>query len=72
MNAQHHLRIEVDNGHDIVFVCTEVGCGRRVAINRQTHELTTIVQGDFYALHSGGTNGLRVTASIAPDQGSSA
>jgi hypothetical protein len=65
MSAQHRLRIEADSGHDVVFVCPEAGCGRRVALNRSTHELTVVVQGDFYASHSGGTNGLRMGLSVA-------
>lgn len=65
MSAQHRLHIEADSGHDVVFVCTEAGCGRRLAINRYTRELTIVVQGDFYATHSGGTNGLWMGVSAA-------
>lgn len=65
MGAHHRLQIETDSGHDVVFVCTDAGCGRRLAINRQTRELTIVVQGDFHASHSGGTSGLQMGLSVA-------
>lgn len=59
MNEVHRVRIEADNGNDVVFVCSVDGCGRRVAVSR-SGELHVVVPGDFYALHAGGTEGLRV------------
>ena len=59
MNGMHHLAIEADNGTDVIFVCSEDGCGRRVAVSR-AGELVVVEPGDFYALHAGGTEGLRI------------
>ena len=62
----HLLTVESDNGIDVVYVCSQVGCGRRVAVNR-SGELVVVVQGDFYAFHARTTEGLEIEI-MAPEQ----
>jgi hypothetical protein len=70
MNVRHRLRIEADNGREVLFVCPETDCGRRVVVNR-SGDLVVLVQGDFLAFHSGGTAGLQL-GRIQPEQRESA
>jgi hypothetical protein len=59
MTALHRLTIEAQTVEDVVFTCPEPGCGRRVVVNR-AGEIAVIARGDFFAFHSGGTDGLDV------------
>ena len=61
--ATHELRIEADNGDEVLFACQHEGCGRRVVVKR-SGGLVVIDQGDFWATHAGGTPGLRVSAHV--------
>ena len=64
MNPVHHVRIEADDGEDVLFVCPVEGCGRRLVV-RRSGGLVVLDRGDFSALHVGGTNGLEIS-SVAP------
>ena len=64
MTERHRLILENDTGQDVIFVCPEAGCGRRLAVSR-SHQIVVIHQGDFYALHSGGTDGLDIALDLA-------
>jgi hypothetical protein len=64
MHPTHPLRIEADDGVEVLFVCPVEGCGRRLVVSRRGR-LTVLAQGDFYALHVGGTPGLQVSTSLA-------
>jgi hypothetical protein len=64
MNSQHRMILWADNGNELLFVCPHEGCGRRLVLKR-SGGLTVLDQGDFFALHSGGTEGLRVSTEIA-------
>jgi hypothetical protein len=55
---------EARNDAEILFVCPERGCGRRLVLKR-SGGLTVIDQGDFFALHSGGTEGLDLSTEVA-------
>jgi hypothetical protein len=59
----HRMLIEAQNDAEILFVCPEDGCGRRLVLKR-SGGLTVIDQGDFFALHSGGTEGLELQTSL--------
>jgi hypothetical protein len=63
MNPTHPLTIEADDGVEVLFACPVEGCGRRVVVSR-LGRLTVLQQGDFYALHSGGTAGLQLSTSL--------
>jgi hypothetical protein len=66
VNDLHHVRIEADDGRDVLLVCPVEGCGRRVVV-RRSGGLIALDKGDFYALHVGGTNGLEISQ-VAPGE----
>ena len=61
--AEHELSIEADNGDEVLFACPHEGCRRRLVVKR-SGGLVVLDQGDFWARHSGGTPGLRVSARL--------
>jgi hypothetical protein len=71
MNPTHQLTIEADDGLDVLFVCPVESCGRRV-VARRSGELIVLDKGDFYALHVGGTNGLKISSVEPQDRQASA
>jgi hypothetical protein len=71
MTLHHRMNLESDNGDELLFACPHDGCGRRLVLKR-SGGLVVLDQGDFFALHSGGTNGLQVSADLPPDQALSA
>lgn len=62
MQTTHRFDIDSDNGDEVVLVCPEDTCRRRVVIAR-SGRFTVIDRGDFFALHAGGSESLRITAS---------
>jgi hypothetical protein len=62
MNAQHRMEMHQDNGSEQLYVCPHDECGRRVVLHREGR-LTVLEKGDFFAFHSGGTEGLGIGAS---------
>lgn len=62
MQRTHRFDIDSDNGNEVVMICPEESCRRRVVVSR-SGGLTVIDRGDFFALHTGGTEGLRIRAS---------
>jgi hypothetical protein len=63
MNPQHRMTLESRNGEELLFVCPHQGCGRRLVLQR-SGGMVVLDQGDFLALHSGGTEGLDISAGI--------
>jgi hypothetical protein len=63
MEPVHRMVVESDNGREALFVCPEPACGRRLVLQRGGR-LVVLDRGDFYALHTGGTNGMQVSASL--------
>lgn len=64
MNPQHRMTLDSDNGTELLFACPHEGCGRRLVLKR-SGGLVVLNQGDFFALHSGGTEGLEILAGIS-------
>jgi hypothetical protein len=62
--TMHRMHIEARNDAEILFVCAEHSCRRRLVFKR-SGGLTVIDQGDFFALHSGGTEGLELSTEVA-------
>jgi len=62
MHKTHRFDIDSDNGDEVVMICPDESCRRRVVIKR-SGGFVVLDQGDFSALHTGGTHGLRITAS---------
>ena len=60
MYPMHRMSVQADNGDEILLVCPEHACGRRVVVKR-SGGLVVLEQGDFYATHSGGSLGLSIT-----------
>lgn len=54
--------LEADSGTELLFSCPHEGCGRRLMFSR-SGGMTVLEQGDFFALHSGGT-GLELATEI--------
>lgn len=71
MSTHHRMTLETDNGEELLFVCHHDGCGRRLVLQR-SGGIVVLDRGDFFALHSGGTEGLRVSAGLPPDEALSA
>ena len=63
MQITHRFDIDSDNGDEVVLVCPDDACRRRVVLAR-SGRLTVIDAGDFFALHVGGSAGLHVSASM--------
>ena len=63
MNPQHRMTLDSYNGEERLFVCPHKGCGRRLVLKR-SGGLVVLDQGDFFALHSGGTEGLEISAGL--------
>jgi hypothetical protein len=63
MNTSHRLMIEADNGDEVLFVCPVEGCQRRLVVKR-SGGFVVLDAGDFFAFHTGCTDGLRISASI--------
>ena len=63
MNPQHRMILDSDNGEELLFACPHEGCGRRLVLKR-SGGLVVLDQGDFFVLHSGGTEGLDISARI--------
>jgi hypothetical protein len=58
------MTLDSDNGEELLFVCPHRECGRRLVLKR-SGGLVVLDQGDFFAQHSGGTEGLEVSAGIS-------
>ena len=64
MSTHHPLHRESDDGHDILLVCREDGCGRKVVVRRPS-ELIVIDRGDFSALHRYANEPMDMATSVA-------
>jgi hypothetical protein len=64
VNPTHHMNVDADNGDEILFTCPETGCGRRLIVKR-SGGLVVLDRGDFFAIHSGGTEDLDMHAGLA-------
>ncbi len=64
MERTHSLNVESDNGGEILFVCNDSECRRRLVLKR-SGDLVVIDRGDFFARHAGGTGPLRVSAELS-------
>ena len=64
MYPQHKMILDAHNDEELLFVCPHERCGRRLVLKR-SGGLVVLDQGDFFALHSGGTEGLEMSAAIS-------
>ncbi|MFC3744487.1 hypothetical protein [Paractinoplanes deccanensis] len=58
--ASHEMVCEAENAHEVLFVCTDDACGRRVVVGKARPGLTVIDRGDFSARHVGSLGGISI------------
>ncbi len=63
MSEVHAMSIEDDDGDDIIFVCREEDCGRRVMM-RRSGGFVVLQRGDFFARHSGSNVGAAISMDL--------
>ncbi|WP_305783310.1 hypothetical protein [Symbioplanes lichenis] len=54
----HEMVAETETSAEVLFVCTEQACGRRVVVGKARPRLTVIDRGDFAARHAGSLGGV--------------
>ncbi|MFC7529182.1 hypothetical protein [Actinoplanes sp. GCM10030250] len=60
--AFHKMICEAENATDVLFVCADEACGRRVVVGKSRPRLTVIDQGDFDAQHTGSLGAISIDA----------
>lgn len=63
MQTNHRFDIDSDNGDEVVLVCPDATCRRRIVIKR-SGGMVVLDQGDFGALHVGGSASLHITTAV--------
>ncbi|XVU22325.1 hypothetical protein ACQPZJ_34335 [Actinoplanes sp. CA-054009] len=58
--AFHEMICEAENANEVLFVCTDDSCGRRVVVGKSRPRLTVIDRGDFSARHVGSLGGISI------------
>ena len=51
--ASHEMVCEAETAAEVLFVCAEESCGRRVVVGKSRPRLTVIDRGDFTVRHAG-------------------
>ena len=64
MQVTHRFDVAADNGDEVVLLCPEDACRRRIVV-RRSGGLVVLDRGDFSALHVGGSTGLRISADLS-------
>jgi hypothetical protein len=59
----HHMQVEVDDGHDIIFACPEADCGRRFLLRRSGGYMV-LDRGDVNVRHVGGTGPVSLSVDV--------
>jgi len=49
---------EAETSSEVLFVCTDEACGRRVVVGKSRPRLTVIDRGDFSVRHTGSLGGM--------------
>jgi hypothetical protein len=52
------MACEAETPSEVLFVCRDEACGRRVVVGKSRPRLTVIDRGDFWARHVGSIGGL--------------
>ncbi|GIF18427.1 hypothetical protein BJ973_008614 [Actinoplanes tereljensis] len=58
--AIHEMFCETETAAEVLFVCADEACGRRVVVGKSRPRLTVIDRGDFSASHVGSLGGVVV------------
>ena len=56
----HEMACEAETASEVLFVCTEEACGRRVVVGKSRPRLTVLDRGDFSVRHVGSLGGVAV------------
>ena len=56
--ASHQMACEAETSSEVLFVCLDETCGRRVVVGKSRPRLTVIDRGDFSVRHAGSLGGL--------------
>ena len=59
MQITHRFDLDSDNGDEVVLVCPDDACRRRIVVKR-SGGLVVLDRGEFGALHLGGNGGLHL------------
>jgi hypothetical protein len=51
---------EAETSAEVLFVCTDESCGRRVVVGKSRPRLVVIDRGDFSARHAGSLGGVAI------------
>ena len=54
----HEMACEAETASEVLFVCKDEACGRRVVVGKSRPRLTVIDRGNFSARHTGSLGGL--------------
>jgi hypothetical protein len=54
----HEMVCEAETAAEVLFVCADEACGRRVVVGKFRPRLTVIDRGDFSARHAGSLGGV--------------
>ena len=56
--ASHEMVCEAETSSEVLFVCMDEACGRRVVVGKSRPRLTVIDRGDFSVRHAGSLGGV--------------
>src|SRR4029077_1832679 len=62
MERSHEMVCETETAAEVLFVCTDGGCGRRGVVAKPRPVFTVVARGDFEARHVGGLGGITMGA----------
>jgi hypothetical protein len=54
----HEMACEAETASEVLFVCLDESCGRRVVVGKSRPRLTVIDRGDFSVRHAGSLGGV--------------
>jgi hypothetical protein len=60
MAPSHTMQCEAETPAEVLFVCTDELCGRRVVVGKSRPRLTVIDRGDFSVRHTGSLGGVAI------------
>jgi hypothetical protein len=56
--AAHEMVCEAETSSEVLFVCVDEACGRRVVVGKSRPRLTVIDHGSFSVRHAGSLGGM--------------
>ena len=56
----HQMASEAETSSEVLFVCLDEACGRRVVVGKSRPRLTVIDRGDFLVRHAGSLGGMAI------------